>query len=104
MKKTKALRISRKAHTEIYDRGQYGYVFYSPAYDHKPHGPQTEVRAHDYWAARAKRTRCIVECALAQMGFRWEDYNFETEAAVSYGYATQREMLDFCIYRLTKGK
>lgn len=102
MKKTEALRISRKAHTGIYNRGQYGYVFYSPAYDHKPNGAQTEVHGNDYWMARAKRTRCIVECALAQMGYKWDDYSFETEAAISDGYTTQMDMMNFCLRRLGK--
>lgn len=98
--KTEALRISRKAHTGIYSRGRYGYVFYSPAYNHKPSGPQTEVHASDYWMARAKRTRCIVECALSQLGHKWDDYNPAVDWAIDQGYTTQRDMLDACLVKL----
>jgi len=104
MKKTVALLVSRRAHTDIYNRGQYGYVFYSPANDGKPNGAQTEVHGHDYWQARAKRTRCIVNCALALMGYSWEDYDFATEAAVDQGYTTQQGMLDYSIHYMSKEK
>ena len=101
MTKTEALRISRTRHTGIYNRGQYGYVFYSPAYDHEPYGVQAEVHANDYWQARAKRTRCIVECALAQMGFKFDNYHFVIEWAIGRGWSTQRELMDICLRQLT---
>jgi hypothetical protein len=73
MSKSAALKVATNAVGKPIGRGT-SWLFYAPYYADKVDGPSTEYRASSYAMALTRRTQCVVDVALAQMGIKGSAY------------------------------